>query len=167
MIPPSSDGDVFGLQDWREVTIHATGATLIFDPSHCPVHIQHCGNVTWDGGTLRFSRPAFRQGKVTASGSDDKGSYFDWQLDAGYPTARDNNCPWLNVVDGKTGGLKVRANDFFTERDGGTSATACCGYAMGRTAATPSRWATTWWAVRPGAGTSSTWTARRTARCTT
>ncbi len=110
-IPSSERHETILFEGWTDTTIHATGATLIFEGlTHDPLTFRNCRHVTWDGGTLRFAQPAFTQGRIAAIGSDAKGKYCDWKIDAGYPTALQPGA-WYNVVDQTTRKLKVGVGD--------------------------------------------------------
>ncbi len=112
-IPSINHQDTILLDHWNGTTIHATGATLIFEElDHRPVHLVHCTNVTWDGGTLRFARPAFSQGRITGLRSDSQGDSCLLQIDAGYPTNFDPVQTTYNIVDQNTRVLKVNTGDW-------------------------------------------------------
>jgi Right handed beta helix region len=110
-LPAGGHGAIV-LSQWRDATIHADGVTLIFeDVSSRPVTLQDCARVTWDGGLLRFSRPAFTQGRIVQMGSDTAGKWCDWQIDDGYPTNNDAVTAY-DIVDPQTRQLKTNTGDW-------------------------------------------------------
>ncbi len=114
--PPSNTGESILLDHWSGTVIHATDVTLIFeDVNRRPIHLRHCANVTWGGGTFLFVHPSFTQGRITAIGTDDKGETCDWQIDAGYPTNIDPVKSTYDVVDQQTRLLKVDTGDWAPE----------------------------------------------------
>lgn len=112
-LPASKTGDSIRLTKWNDTTIHAWGVTLVFeDLAHRPLHFIDCKNVTWDGGLLRFARPAFTQGRITAVSSDTLGEFTDWQVDAGYFAGIDPVKSTFNAIDPRTRGLKAAVGDW-------------------------------------------------------
>jgi hypothetical protein len=111
-LPSINHRDTILLTQWRDATVHAAGATLIFEElKRCPVHLDRCANVTWDGGTLRFAQPSSTQGRVTTKGADARGDYFDWKVDAGYAKDLGAGKKTFVVVDQATRQLKVNTGD--------------------------------------------------------
>ncbi|MGA2035817.1 MAG: right-handed parallel beta-helix repeat-containing protein, partial [Thermoguttaceae bacterium] len=78
---------------------------------HRPVLLKGCSNVLIEGATLQFAGISCTQGRVKAIGADAKGNYFDWQIDAGYPTDIDPIKSTYNVIDRHTRLLKAGAGD--------------------------------------------------------
>lgn len=112
-VPSQNHGDTIVMDRWSDTTIHADGVALIFEElDHRPLSFRHCSNVIWDGGTLRFVHPSYTQGRIKAIGQEDKGSYCEWEIDAGYPTNIDPVKLWFNTVDQSTRVLKVGAGDW-------------------------------------------------------
>ena len=108
-LPASRRNDI-ELTDWNNATIRAQGVTIIFeDTAHRPLMLNRCSNVLVEGATLQFAGIPWTQGRIKAVGTDAKGKYWDWQIDAGYPTKFDQ--AWYNVIDGKTRLLKVGTGD--------------------------------------------------------
>ena len=60
---------------------------------------------------MQFAGISFTQGRIKAVGTDAKGKYWDWQIDAGYPTNIRSAKTGINVIDGKTRLLKVGTGD--------------------------------------------------------
>ena len=97
---------------WSNATIHAQGVTIIFaDADHRPVLLNRCHNILIEGATLQFAGISFTQGRVKALGTDAKGKYCDWQIDAGYPTNIRPAKSTFNVIDRQTRLLKVGTGD--------------------------------------------------------
>jgi hypothetical protein len=112
-LPSRKPDDTIVLDKWTDTTIHADGVTLVFEElDRRPVHFRDCKNVSWHGGTLRFAKPAFTQGRVTAIGQDHDGNFCDWEIDAGYATNFDPAKACFNTVDPTTRVLKVGTGDF-------------------------------------------------------
>ena len=112
-IPAISHRDGILIENWSDTVIHADGVTLIFGESgDRPIRLRHCTRVTWDGGTLRFVQPSFTQGRVIATGSNEKGAYCDWRIDHGYPTNMVPDKMCFNVVDRGTRVLKINTGDW-------------------------------------------------------
>ena len=113
---PQNRADAMPLDHWSDVTVRATGVTLIFeDVNRRPIHLNQCKNVTWDGGIYLFAHPSFTQGRVTALHSDPLGGSCDWQIDAGYPTNIKPLKSTYDVVDQTTRLLKVGTGDWAPE----------------------------------------------------
>jgi hypothetical protein len=112
-LPSRNQQETLVFDGWKDTTIHATGATLIFEELfHHPLLFRKCSNVTWEGGTLRYAKPAYTQGRVIAMGTDEKGPYCDWRIDAGYPTKLQDKS-LFNIVDQNTRRLKVGTGDWY------------------------------------------------------
>ncbi len=112
-LPSMNHQDTFLFDRWNDTTIHAIGVKLIFEElNHRPVHFHNCANVTWEGGTLLFAHPSFTQGRVIATGSDEKGDFCDWKVDAGYQTDINPGKTTYDVVDQKSRLLKVNTGDW-------------------------------------------------------
>lgn len=103
----------FVLQGWKDTTIHAQGVVIVFEQvDQRPIRLEHCSHVTWDGGTYRFARPAFTQGKVLAIHNEGRDRVVVWQPDAGYPTNLDPKVKVFDIVDKKTRQLKMNTGDW-------------------------------------------------------
>ena len=105
--------DSIKLEGWKDTIIRARGVTIICEERTKPaLTLDHCENVTLEGAILRFSHPAFTQGRIVGKGSDASGDFFDWQIDAGYSEAFDlpNKCTF-NVADQATRQLKIGSGD--------------------------------------------------------
>jgi hypothetical protein len=112
-LPATKQRDTILFDHWSDTVIHANGVKLIFEAlNHRPVHFRGCTNVTWEGGTLLFAHPSFTQGRVTAMGSDAKGDYCHWRIDAGYPMDIDPVKTTYDVVDQRNRLLKVNTGDW-------------------------------------------------------
>ena len=112
-LPSMKTQDTIVLDTWNDTTIHAAGVVMIFEElHHRPLMMRNCKNVTWDGGTFEFPHPTNTQGRVKALGTDAKGSYVDWQIDAGYPTNIDPVKSTYDIVDQATRVLKVATGDW-------------------------------------------------------
>ena len=62
-LPSRHHEDTIVMDRWRDATIHAAGATLIFEEvDRRPLSFRKCKNVIWDGGTLLFIHPLFHAG---------------------------------------------------------------------------------------------------------
>lgn len=109
---PATHRDSIELANWSEATIHAHGVTIIFEESgHRPLLLKGCTKVLIEGGTLQFAGISCTQGRVKALGTDAKGKFCDWQIDAGYPTNIDPVKSTYNVIDRQTRLLKVGTGD--------------------------------------------------------
>ena len=112
-LPASNQPATLLLDGWEQAAIHLSGVTLVFvDLQHRPVLLRRCQGVTLDGGTLRFAQPAFTQGRIVTMGQDEKGSYCDWKVDAGYTRDIDPLHSDFNTVDQATRLLKVGTGDW-------------------------------------------------------
>ncbi len=113
---PKIGKDAIVLNDWTNTVIHARQVTLIFEElSKTPITLNRCDHVTLEGSTLRFSEPSFTQGRIVAVGHDDRGKYFDWQIDAGYPIF-DAGKSCFDVMDHATRLLKSGTGDMGCEK---------------------------------------------------
>lgn len=112
---PETGKDTIALDHWSDAKVHAADVTLIFRDlswAHRPVHLIHCTNVAFEGATLRLAVPAATQGRVKAVGSDEKGSFCDWQIDAGYSDKINPVKSAIDMVDQHTRLLKAQTGDF-------------------------------------------------------
>lgn len=112
---PGKGNDIIYLKEWIDAKVHAANVTLLFQDcsfQRQPVHFVRCRNVTFEGATLRLAVPAATQGRVKAIGSDEKGPYCDWQIDAGYSDNINPVKSMIDVVDQHTRLLKVQTGDF-------------------------------------------------------
>ena len=113
---PATGRSTFLLENWRDVVIRAEGATLTFaELRKPPVLLRRCTRVIWEGGTLRYARPAATQGRITARGSDAAGAFLDWKIDFGYPTGIDPLKSTFDVVNPETRELRPDTGDFFAK----------------------------------------------------
>ena len=111
-ILPATGRSAISLVEWKNVLVHARGVTLIFEElAHRPFSLQRCEGVTLDGASLQFATPAFTQGRILAIGRDDKGDYFDWQIDDGYSATLDVAKSTFDVADQHTRRLKFGTGD--------------------------------------------------------
>ena len=109
---PATGKESIALIGWHDATIHAKDVTVIFDETaHRPLLLLRCDNVTIEGATLQFAGISCTQGRVKAIGTDAKGPYYDWQIDAGYPTDIDPAKCTYDVIDAKTRLIKVGTGD--------------------------------------------------------
>ncbi len=112
-IPLNAAGQDLVFRNWQDVTIHATGVTIVFmSRKDDPLYLGGCKNLTWDGGTLEYAHPAATQGRITAIGSDAKGQTCDWQVDAGYTADVNPRGSAFDVVDASTRLLKPGTGDW-------------------------------------------------------
>lgn len=109
---PDTGSNSIELNDWSDATIHCKDVTLIFEGwRHRPIQLKGCSNVTLQDATLQFAVLSYTQGRIKAIGTDTKGRYVDWQIDAGYPTNIDPEKASYNVLDQHTRLLKVGTGD--------------------------------------------------------
>lgn len=112
-IMPDSDACGIVLPNWTNAVVHADGVTMIFEgPAHWPFLLKQCDHVTVEGAILRFAKPAFTQGKITALGRDAQGTTLDWRIDTGYPANVDPLKWCLDVVDHTTRLIRAGTGDF-------------------------------------------------------
>jgi len=113
---PRTGKNAIELNGWTNTVIHAGQVTIVFEElGKTPITLNRCDQVTLEGATLRFAEPSFTQGRITAVGQDDRGKYFDWQIDTGYPIF-DPAKSFLDVVDQHTRLLKIGTGDLGCER---------------------------------------------------
>ena len=104
------------MNGWINTVIRAARVTIIFEElPKTPITLNRCDHVTLEGATLLFAEPSFTQGRITAVGQDDRGKYFDWQIDAGYPIF-DPSKSCFDVVDQHTRLLKFGTGDLGCEK---------------------------------------------------
>ena len=110
---PATGKTAIELNGWKDATIHANGVTLVFEElKQRPLRLQQCERVTVEGGVFRFVTPSFTQGRIKATGTDEQGTYFDWQIDAGYPIPNLSlKKIALDIVDQETRLLRVGTGD--------------------------------------------------------
>jgi hypothetical protein len=113
---PRTGRNAIELNSWTNTVIHARQVTILFEElGKTPVTLNRCGHVTLEGATLLFAEPSFTQGRIAAAGQDDRGKYFDWQIDAGYPIF-DPAKSCFDVVDQRTRLLKPGTGDLGCEK---------------------------------------------------
>ena len=113
---PRTGKDAIELNGWTNTVIRAAQVTIIFEElPKTPITMNRCDHVTLVGATLLFAEPSFTQGRIKAVGQDAQGRYFDWQIDAGYPTF-DPSKSCFDIVDQHTRLLKVGTGDLGCEK---------------------------------------------------
>jgi hypothetical protein len=109
---PATNKQTIWLDHWHDRNIIAANVLIIFDERHHdPIRFEHCSHVSFEGATLRLKIAPDTQGRITAIGSDARGKWCDWQVDAGYRSDIDPKKMTFNVVDAQTRLLKVQARD--------------------------------------------------------
>jgi hypothetical protein len=88
-LDPPAQGPHLQFHDMSDFEIDARGVLLLLsDNTRGGVEFRNCRNVTFRGATIRYVIPPFTQGTVTAIAPD--GSFYDVQIDRGYPVDLDD-----------------------------------------------------------------------------
>lgn len=82
--PPKPQAPHLTLRNAKDLTIDATGVTLVCTTLNQAVRLDGCSNVTIVGLTIDYDPLPFTQGTITRISDDD--SAFDIKLHDGYPT---------------------------------------------------------------------------------
>jgi len=74
----------------KDVALDFSNVELSVASAGEAVSFSHCENAVFRGETIHYDHPRFSQARILAMGSDSaKGSYYDVQIDAGYPFSAD------------------------------------------------------------------------------
>ncbi len=89
-LDPPAHGSHLQFHDLSDFEIDARGVLLLLsDNTRGGIEFRNCRNVTFRGATIRYITPPFTQGTVTAIAPD--GSFYDVQIDRGYPVNLDGH----------------------------------------------------------------------------
>jgi hypothetical protein len=108
---PSTTGAAVQINNWSNVTIHASNCVLVGPNAHDVIDFNNCTNVTFTGATARFAQLTCTQGKVLdvgvgiPPGGTSQDTYADWTVDTGYPIPPTAASNYL-IVNGSTGQLR-------------------------------------------------------------
>jgi len=119
---PSAGNWYMDFQNMSGVEIDAYNVKLILADGTLPMfHFNNCSNFTLAGAYISDQSPDFTQGAIYNAGSDATGSYFDMQLDSGYPSDFTNTSHWnspfrgdFQVFDKNTLRFKPKCGDYTT-----------------------------------------------------
>ncbi len=117
---PNTGQPLFECIGWKNVTIDATGATLILTGvqwgEECFV-FNRCRDVTLKGGVITQNAVTCYQGRIVSVEKDSRGNVSAlWKPDSGYPSlpAGTSRFPGaINVVDQNTHKLKAGDGDYY------------------------------------------------------
>ena len=109
VLPGGQDGASLMLRDMKNVTIDATGVEFSMTDGKDAIGVANCENLILRGPTAHYDHPRFSQAKILAFGTDEKGPFYEVQIDAGYPF--DANWKASYIFDGAARKIKFRTWD--------------------------------------------------------